>query len=142
MPLRDHFRSPLADRRRCDGLHGVWPTIIVIGRNQDLPERYVAEPRIHLGSSTEIDVATYEEDKASSPATVERGNGGGVATAVWAPPKPTLAVASDLPSMDEYEVRVYDTGLGRRLVAAVEIVSPANKDRPEHRRTFVAKCAA
>jgi hypothetical protein len=26
--------------------------------------------------------------------------------------------------------------------AAVEIVSPANKDRPEHRRTFVAKCAA
>lgn len=27
-------------------------------------------------------------------------------------------------------------------VAAVEIVSPANKDRPEHRRMFVAKCAA
>jgi hypothetical protein len=26
-------------------------------------------------------------------------------------------------------------------VAAVEIVSPANKDRPEHRRAFVAKCA-
>ena len=30
----------------------------------------------------------------------------------------------------------------RRVVAAVEIVSPANKDRPEHRRAFVAKCAA
>ena len=44
--------------------------------------------------------------------------------------------------MDEYEVRVYDTRSGRRLVAAVEIVSPANKDRPEHRRGFVAKCAA
>jgi hypothetical protein len=27
-------------------------------------------------------------------------------------------------------------------VAAVEIVSPANKDRPEHRRLFVAKCIA
>ncbi len=26
-------------------------------------------------------------------------------------------------------------------MAAVEIVSPANKDRPEHRRAFVAKCA-
>src|SRR5262249_12340802 len=26
--------------------------------------------------------------------------------------------------------------------AAVELVSPANKDRPEHRRLFVAKCAA
>jgi hypothetical protein len=28
------------------------------------------------------------------------------------------------------------------LVAAVEIVSPANKDRPENRRAFVTKCAA
>jgi hypothetical protein len=27
-------------------------------------------------------------------------------------------------------------------VAAIKIVSPANKDRPEHRRLFVAKCAA
>jgi hypothetical protein len=43
---------------------------------------------------------------------------------------------------DEYEVLVYDTERGRRLVAAIEIVSPANKDRPEHRRVFVAKCAA
>src|SRR5262249_8149674 len=30
----------------------------------------------------------------------------------------------------------------RRLVAAVELVSPSNKDRPETRRAFVAKCAA
>src|SRR5262249_34271143 len=52
------------------------------------------------------------------------------------------AVATALPALDEYEVRVYDTRSGRRLVAAVEIVSPANKDRPEHRRGFVAKCAA
>ncbi|MBX9628429.1 MAG: DUF4058 family protein, partial [Gemmataceae bacterium] len=42
----------------------------------------------------------------------------------------------------EYEVRVYDAERGRRLVATVELVSPANKDRPEHRRVFVAKCAA
>ena len=39
-------------------------------------------------------------------------------------------------------MRVYDTQRHRRLVAAVEIISPANKDRPEHRRAFVAKCAA
>src|SRR5207248_8908266 len=68
------------------------------------------------------------------------GNGGAV-TAVWAPAQPTLAVETELPDSDEYEVRVYDTKRGRRLVAAVEIVSPANKDRPEHRRLFVAKCA-
>ena len=31
---------------------------------------------------------------------------------------------------------------GDRLVAAVELVNPANKDRPEHRRDFAVKCAA
>ena len=42
----------------------------------------------------------------------------------------------------EYEVLVYDQSRGRHLVAAVEIVSPGNKDRPDARRAFVAKCAA
>jgi hypothetical protein len=51
-------------------------------------------------------------------------------------------VQTELPEPDEYEVRVYDTKRGRRLVAAIELVSPANKDRPEHRGLFVAKCAA
>jgi hypothetical protein len=51
-------------------------------------------------------------------------------------------VETDLPAQDEYSVRVYESKRGRRLVAAVEIVSPANKDRPEHRRVFVAKCLA
>ena len=132
MPLRDHFRPPLADRRSWDGFHGQWPAMIVIGLNQKLPQRYVAEPRVHLGSPIEIDVATYEGDETDSPPAGEKDNGGGVATAVWAPPRPTLAIATDLPAMDEYAVRVYDTKSGRRLVAAVEIVSPANKDRPEH----------
>ena len=47
-----------------------------------------------------------------------------------------------LPDYDEYEVRIYDAQRGRHLVAAIAIVSPANKDRPEHRNVFVAKCAA
>jgi hypothetical protein len=55
---------------------------------------------------------------------------------------PTLAVATDLPDLDEYEVLVYNEKEGRRLVAAIELVSPSNKDRPEHRQAFVTKCAA
>jgi hypothetical protein len=130
MPLRDHFRPPLSDRRSWEGFHGGWPMMIVSALGRVLPERFVAEPQVHLGSSIEIDVATYEEGEAASPISGERGNGGGgVATAVWAPPRPTLAVATDLPTLDEYEVRVYDIRSGRRLVAAVEIVSPASKDR-------------
>ncbi len=144
MPLRDHFRSPLDDLTAWEGFHGQWPAMIVLALSRKLPRRYAAAPRVHSGSSIEIDVATYEKDDPGPPTPdADPGNGGGgVATAVWAPARPTLAVMTDLPAPEEYEVRVYDSKRGRRLVAAVEIVSPANKDRPEHRRAFVAKCAA
>lgn len=141
MPLRDHFRPPLSDLRSWEGFHGGWPMMIVSALGPRLPPSYVAEPQVHLGPSIEIDVATYEGDDPDRAARGPAGDGG-VATEVWAPPRPTLAVATDLTDVDEYEVRVYDTRRGRRLVAAVEIVSPANKDRPEHRRAFVARCAA
>ncbi len=49
---------------------------------------------------------------------------------------------ADIAEQYEYEVLVYDQTRGRQLVAAVEIVSPANKDRRENRRAFVTKCAA
>ena len=65
-----------------------------------------------------------------------------VATATWAPPQPTLDMDTDLTEQYEYEVLAFDQSRGRQLVAAVEIVSPANKDRPENRQAFVAKCAA
>jgi hypothetical protein len=142
MPLRDHFHPPLDDKRSWDELHGAWPTVIVMGLNKRLPPRYVAGPRVHLGTLFEIDVASYEDEEATAVTSWEAAEEGGVATAVWAPPQPTLTVATDLPNQDEYEVRIYDTHHGRRLVAAVEIVSPSNKDRPENRRLFVAKCAA
>jgi hypothetical protein len=51
------------------------------------------------------------------------------------------AGVSDRPTRDVYEVLVYDEKRPCQLVGAVELVSPANKDRPEHRRTLVAKCA-
>ncbi len=142
MPLRDHFRPPLDDFRSWDELHGAWPTVIVMALNRNLPSRYVAAPRVHLGPHGEIDVTAYDSDTPDSAGAKTGTVNGGVATAVWAPPRPTFDVAIDMPEQDEYEVRVYDTQRHRRLVAAVEIISPANKDRPEHRRAFVAKCAA
>ncbi len=143
MPLRDHFRPPLDNMRHWEGLHGGWPMIIVASLRRNLPRRYFAEPRVHSGSSAEIDVATFEkEDEDVLAAGDGNGNGGtATATAVWAPPRPTLAVVTDLPAQDVYEVLVYDEKRHSQLVAAVELVSPANKDRPEHRRAFVAKCA-
>lgn len=142
MPLRDHFRPPLDDQRHWEGFHATWPVMMVALLRRKLPRRYFAEPRVHSGSSAEIDVATFEEEGAGLLAgSDDSGNGGGVATAVWAPSRPTLAVATDLPAQDVYEVQVFDQKRQCRLVAAVEIVSPANKDRPENRAAFVAKCA-
>ena len=115
--------------------------VIVQHLRKRLPVGYVAEPRVHSGAQMEIDVAAFEKDEPPSLSATSGGNGG-VAVAAWAPPRPSVAVETTLPDYDEYEVRVYDARRGRRLVAAIEIVSPANKDRPEHRNVFVAKCVA
>jgi Protein of unknown function (DUF4058) len=141
MPLRDHFRPPLVDTASWEELHGQWPAIIVQQLRKRLPARYVAGPRVHAGSQVEIEVATYEKDDAPLSFGNDDGDGG-VATALWAPAAPSVAVETMLPDYDEYEVRIYDAKRGRELVAAIEIVSPANKDRPEKRNAFVAKCAA
>ena len=141
MPLRDHFRPPLDDRRHWEGFHATWPVMMVALLRQKLPRRYFAEPRIHSGASAEIDVATFENEDEGVLETGAGNGNGGIATAIWAPPRPTFSVATDLPAQDVYEVQVYDEKRHSRLVAAVEIVSPANKDRPEHRRAFAAKCA-
>jgi len=141
MPLRDHFRPPLDDNASWEELHGGWPMVIVQQLRKQLPDGYVAGPRVHLGSFVEIDVAAFEKDESPLISGTTDGNGG-VATAVWAPARPSLAVETSLPDFDEYEVRIYDAKRGRHLVAAIEIVSPGNKDRPEHRNAFIAKCAA
>jgi hypothetical protein len=140
MPLRDQFRPPLDDKHSWDELHCGWPMMIVMRLADILTEGYAAAPNVHLGGAFEIDVSTHEQDEPSAAGTPTRP--GGVATAPWAPPAPTLTFEIDLPEQDEYEVRVYDTRRGRTLVAAIEIVSPSNKDRPESRRAFVAKAAA
>jgi hypothetical protein len=141
MPLRDHFRPPLDESASWEGFHGGWPMVIVQQLRRKLPPGYVAEPRVHVGAQVEIDVAAFENVDPNS-GRWSTGGDGGVATAAWAPPAPNLAVEMTLPDCSEYEVRIYDVKRGRHLVAAIEIVSPANKDRLEHRNLFVGKCAA
>jgi hypothetical protein len=115
--------------------------VIVQHLRKLLPAGYTAAPGVHSGAQWEIDVSTFETDQPPAHSAAGEGNGG-VATAVWAPPRPSVAVETTLPDYDEYEVRIYDAKRGRHLVAAIELVSPANKDRPEHRNVFVGKCAA
>jgi hypothetical protein len=100
-----------------------------------LPANYRALPRSHIGPNIEIDVATLRV------AEEEQQAGNGLATAVWAPPQTRLVAAVDFTDRDAIEVRIQET-TRRRLVAAVELVSPGNKDRPSVRHDFLVKCAS
>ena len=139
MPLRDHFRSPLDDVHSWDELHGMWPAVIVQKLIEILPEPYFAAPGVHLGTLYEVDIGTYRRPVAEV-AGLDIGEGG-IAVATYAPPKPTLTLEPRLPNQDVYEVRIYDRRRNRDLVAAIEILSPSNKDRTENRATFIAKVA-
>jgi hypothetical protein len=135
MPLLDHFHPPLHGPRRREGFHHAWATFIAQQLNQEtLPPGYFAESEISLGPELEIDVATLE-------LTGPGGEGDGGATAVWSPPRPKISARVDFARLDSCEVRVYQDVGGAELRAAIELVSPANKDREGSRRTFAAKCA-
>jgi hypothetical protein len=139
VPLRDHFRPPLDDVHSWDGLHGGWPMMIVQQLIKVLPERYFALPGVYLGSLFEVDIGSFRNLESDSEGP-DSGNGGsGVAT--YTSPKPTLTLEPKLPNQDVYEVRIYDGRRNRELVAAIELVSPSNKDRPENREAFVGKSA-
>lgn len=140
MPLLDHFRLPISKKGSWEGFHGGWPMTMVMELCKTLPDQYTAEPRVHLGRNFEVDVCTFDV-QGESGFTLNEG-GTGLAIESWAPPEPTLTLDLDTTEFYEYEVLIFDRERGRELVAAIEIVSPANKDRPETRLAFVAKCAA
>ncbi len=110
---------------------------------RQLPFNFVTEPRVQLGKYRDIDGPTFadqlEDGHAALNSTAWESHGG-VATAPQPPPLPTLTFDAEFPEQYAYEVLVFDIERERRLVAAIEIVSPANKDRPDSRRLFVAKC--
>src|SRR5579871_2167598 len=138
MPLLDHFHPPLFPHRSWESFHGFWITHLA-GNFNLRPNRYgfIAEVNVHIGIAVAADVAAFEEDRP----TGERSNGA-VATEVWAPPRPLLAMLVDFSALETFEIRIYDQDRARTLVAVVELVSPGNKDRPENRRAFLDKCAA
>ena len=140
MPLRDHFHPPLSDVHPWESFHAAWATEIMRTLNRRvLPAGCFAAAQVHVGSRVEINVATFEQDQGLSAETAE-GNGGGVAVPTWVPPVTSLVMPAIFP--DEIEVQVFRRTGGATLVAAIELISPGNKDRPQARRAFVAKCAS
>jgi hypothetical protein len=140
MPLLDHFHAPVYPGRRWESFHSRWANSIADYLNRYLPEpRYFSEIQLHLGATVVADVAEFENRFLSEVGA--NGPGGGVAVQTWAPPAATHVIPAVFP--DAFEVEVYDTAPGgAHLVAVVELVSPGNKDAPDSRRAFAAKCAA
>lgn len=116
MPLLDHFHPPLSSERNWSSMLAVWATGIMAPLNEMLlPALYYAEAQVHIGSRV-------------------------LEAEVWAPPEPALVIPTIFP--DEIEVQVFGSRNGAELVAAIELVSPGNKDRPQTRRAFAAKCSS
>ncbi len=129
MFLQDHFRPPLSLRRHWHSFHSAWCTYISSQLNEQLPAGYFAEPNVQF--RMEIDVAAFEDELNQQDLTF---------SSTWnTPPTQTLpiAVLSEIA-----EVLVYDRSGGPLLAGAIELISPANKDRPANRDAFVSKCAA
>jgi hypothetical protein len=136
VPLLDHFHPPLSERRPWESFHTTWASTLADYLNRDvLAAGFIALEQVHAGAGVEIDVASYSESADSA-------SGGGTATVprtVWTPALAPLALPASFPP--SCTVAIQSTEGDPTLVAAIELVSPANKDRPSHRRLFAAKCA-
>src|SRR4051794_18732472 len=136
MPLLDHFPPPLSRTHPWRGFHGAWAAAMARLLNAGvLPPGYYAVPFPDRDGPVEIDVAALQGSDPAGPAT-----GPGDARA-WAPTAPGLAVGVEWPAVEEVRVEVFVDDGDPRLAAAVQLVSPRNKDRSRAREAFAAKCA-
>jgi hypothetical protein len=133
MPLLDHFHPPLSEERHWEAFHSAWAGSLADDLNRRLPEGYFAEDQSHAGPGVEVDVSSWEQAGTAGQ--------GGLAVAAprqtWAPPAPARTIPAAFG--DDVEVKVFSSGSGPRLVAAIELVSPRNKDRPDARHTFAVR---
>ncbi len=125
MPLLDHFHPPLSERRHWHSFHNSWATYLSSQLNSLLPSGYFAEANVQFG--VEIDVAAFEET-SGAPAPTN-----------WMPPAAAASHPFEMSGV-VVEVGIFSRSGGPQLAGAVELVSPANKDRPLHRDAFVSKC--
>lgn len=132
MPLLDHFHPPVTDDIQWNTFHAVWAGCIadyLIGR---VPREFQVREHLKLGGGVEIDVAALRRPPAANGTTAPR-------VSTWQPP-PAVAVPATFP--DQFEVLVYRQFGGRQLVAAIELVSPGNKDDDTVRTAFASKVAS
>src|SRR2546423_1815165 len=126
MPILDHFHPPLSVQRYWITFHHAWASTIARQLNRHiLPEDYFAAPTFQFGPRVEIDVANFEEATGAAKAKT-------AFTLTYAAPPATVVVPFVF--LDTVSVEIFYQEGGPKVVGALELVSPANKDRPDHRR--------
>jgi hypothetical protein len=135
MPLVDHFHPPIYPTHSWESFHSRWAVTLADFLTEQLPDpRYLVEVQRTIGSHIEADVVEWKLEEGE-----HQGDGATGGKAVQAYTAPAVrSIGFSFP--DDVEVRLYDLQEGKSLVGVIELVSPANKDRPEHRRAFAAKC--
>src|SRR5438552_3059470 len=129
MPLHDHFIPPLNRTHPWRGFHSAWAAAMARHLNQGvLPTGYYAIPNVDLDGPVEIDVAALRDRNAENGTTPDD------IQSLWTPTQPALTMVLDFPPLDLVEVQVCFEEGDPQLKAAIELVSPRNKDRPEARR--------
>ncbi len=133
MPLQDHFHPPLVPHRHWHSFHNGWASFIADDLNRRLPEGWFAEPNVQFG--IEIDVAAFETNWPDDGPLSKLPR----SLLQWQPPSPVQTIPFPLVT-DSVEVSIFDSAAGPILVGVIELLSPANKDRPASREAFVSKC--
>src|SRR5262249_26472446 len=132
MPLHDW-----TDRPGWEGVHHLWITELLRWIKPRLPENY----RVYIGSTPTVAIAAPAEPPDVS---VRQWTAEQEPAAPRLPSSPTTETAAEEPD-EEIAVATLDPGIALyvemrgRLIAAVEVVSPRNKDRPVARATYLAR---
>jgi hypothetical protein len=120
MPLLDHFHPPLSRSHPWRAFHGAWAAAMARLLNDGiLTPGFYAVPFLDR-------TGPLEDEGIVRP---------------WAPAAPELAVAVEWPGVDDARIEVLADEGDPQLDAAVELVSPRNKDRAPSCEAFAAKCA-
>lgn len=135
MPLHDWTR---VDAGVFHDFHTVWIGALRTALNDGLlPEGYYALAEQHAGKPI-TDVLTLHASPARHAPLPPAPDTGGIAVAD-APPKMRRRHTIEPVALARRRSLAIRHVSGHRLVALIEIVSPANKDRPRHVEDFVAK---
>src|SRR5262245_1603603 len=120
--------------------HVGWIATLQQSLNQLLPKDYYALAEQHAGEVIP-DILTLQLAEPSTPEASFSSNGGGVAIA---PARVGRRVTGDWAITAKGTPRTLSIRhiSGHRLVAMIEIVSPANRDRRKHATSFISKGVA